>query len=348
MINYNSQIVQDDLSVIYNQPIDWERLKNKTVLVTGATGMLASYFSLMLIYLNKIHQFNIQILLLVRNEEKAFKIFGKDSSVHYLIQDVCDEIKISQNVDFIIHAAGASSPYYILNNPVGIINANTIGTINVMELARKNKIEKVLFTSTREVYGNTGSTDIINEAEMGIIDPLDYRSCYPESKRMAETILKSYSLQYKIPFNSVRIAHSYGPGMEIENDGRVMSDFIRDAINKQNIILQSDGQAERAFCYVSDAVAAMFMVLLKGKQNEAYNIANETEPVKLVDLADLICKLSPVNLSFSFKQNENGNAGYCNYKRAVLDVTKLSELGWKPEISLKLGLLKTLESFQNK
>ncbi len=190
MINYNSQVVQDDLSVIYTQTADWEKLKNKTVLVTGATGMLASYFSFMLIYLNKFYQFNIQILLLVRNKEKALKIFGKETSVHYLVQDVCDEIKISQNIDFIIHAAGASSPYSILNNPVGIINANTTGTINVMELARKKNVEKVLFTSTREVYGNTGATELINESEMGIIDPLDYRSCYPESKRMAETILK--------------------------------------------------------------------------------------------------------------------------------------------------------------
>ena len=342
-LSYKNPLIQNDLSNIYDHQNDWEKLRSKTVLITGATGMLASYFSFMLMYLNDLHDMNIRILLLVRNRDKAYQIFGEDSLVDFVVQDVCDKITINEKIDFIIHAAGFSSPYYILKDPVGIIKANTIGTLNIMDLAGEKKVEKVLFTSTREVYGNIGDLEYINESQIGITDPLDYRSCYPESKRMAETILKSYSLQYGISFNTVRIAHSYGPGMQLSDDGRVMSDFISDGVNKKDIILNSDGQAERAFCYVSDAVSAMFLVLLKGTDNEAYNIANESEPVKLIDLAKLIGTLSQVNIKIN--NNNFDSKGYCSYKRAALDVNKLNSLGWAPQIKLETGLKNTLMFF---
>ena len=342
-LNYSNHLVQSDLLNIYTNLKDWEKLRSKTILITGATGMLASYFSFMLMYLNNLHDMNIRIILLVRNRDKAYQIFGEDSLINFIVQDVCDKITIKEKIDFIIHAAGFSSPYHILKDPVGIIKANAVGTLNVMDLAREKQVEKVLFTSTREVYGNIGDSDYINERQIGIIDPLDYRSCYPESKRMAETILKSYSLQYGISFNTVRIAHSYGPGMQLNDDGRVMSDFISDGVNKRDIILNSDGQSERAFCYVSDAVSAMFFVLLKGADNEAYNIANESEPIKLIDLAKLIGTLSQVDIKIN--RDNFDNKGYCSYKRAALDVNKLNSLGWAPQITLETGLKNTLMYF---
>src|SRR5690606_6501333 len=117
---------------------------------------------------------------------------------------------------------------------------------------------------------------------MGILDPLDYRSCYPESKRMAENLFKSYSLQHKVHFNILRIAHVYGPGIQIHNDGRVMGDLINDAINNRQIHLKSDGKAIRAFCYITDALEAIFRILINGKNDDSYNIANETEPVTIL------------------------------------------------------------------
>ncbi len=199
MINYHNTIVQDDLTVLYGSSIDWKFLKNKRILITGATGMLASYFSFLLMYLNEHHAFGIQLILLARKKENLNHVFGKNlDKTNVIVQDVCEEINFDGEIDYILHAAGAASPYYIINDPVEIIKANTLGTLNVLELARKSKTQKVIFTSTGEVYGKVENKEVIAESDMGIIDPLDSQSCYPESKRMAETILKSYSVQNKI------------------------------------------------------------------------------------------------------------------------------------------------------
>jgi UDP-glucuronate decarboxylase len=347
MINYKDLVVQDDLKTLYGSTINWNALKNKKILVTGATGMLASYFSFMLMYLNDHHNYGIQIILLARKKENLDCVFG--NNVNYItaiIQDVSNEIKFDGEIDFVLHAAGAASPYYIINDPVGIIKANTLGTLNVLELAKKAKTKKVMFTSTREVYGKVEGKEEIEESDTGTFDPLDIRSCYPESKRIAETLLKSFSLQYNIPFNALRIAHSYGPGMQIKNDGRVMADFLNSAVEQRDIQLNSSGNDERAFCYITDAVDAMFRVMIEGKTNEAYNIANETEPIKIIELAHLVQSVSGNQRQVIAGKDQGQRAGYVNYKRVRLNTSKLQMLGWTPKVSLREGLAKTLKSME--
>lgn len=345
MINYKRQVVQDDLKTLYNESIDWSALKNKSILITGATGMLASYFSFMIQYLNE-QDFGIKLFLLARNKNKLEQFFGIESDdIIFIIQDICEKIEILEDVDYIFHAAGAASPYYIINDPVGIIKANTLGTINVLEFARKAKTKKVIFTSTREVYGKVENQEYISESDMGVTDPLEARSCYPESKRMAETILKSYSIQYRIPFNTIRIAHTYGPGMQLSNDGRVMADFLNDAINRRDININSEGKAVRAFCYITDAIEAIFRILINGKHDEAYNVANETEPIRLIDLAKMIQRITSNNKNVKTLMDIKKIEGYCAYKPAELDTRKIDKLGWKPKVSLEEGIEKTLKFY---
>ncbi|TLX73963.1 NAD-dependent epimerase/dehydratase family protein [Labilibacter sediminis] len=348
MINYTNKVVQDDMNLLYDSFKQWSKLKGQTVLITGATGMLASYTSFILMYLNESYAMDINILLLVRNKVKAKEMFGSEGNgVRFLVQDVVDEINYEGKIDYIIHAAGGASPYQIINNPVGIINANIQGTINVLNFARTKEVKNILFTSTREVYGKIENVSSISEDDFGSFNPLDDRSCYPESKRMAETIFSSYRKQYNTPYTIARIAHSYGPGMQIENDGRVMSDFIYDVLNRPEIVINSSGLAERAFCYITDAVVAMYAVLLNGKVGEAYNIANEEESVSLVDLAKMLCRLSKGNKQVVTKDQDQTGVGYCNYKRVMLSTSKLRNLGWKPIVNLEEGLVKTLASFFN-
>ncbi len=346
MIKYYQPIIQKDLETLYKASLDWSALKNKRILVTGATGMLASYFSFMIKYLNE-QDFRIKLFVLARSKNKLEQFFGTESELlKFIVQDACDTINIHEEIDYIIHAAGAASPYHIINDPVGIIKVNTLGTINVLELARKAKTQKVIFTSTREIYGKVNNKEQLSESDMGIIDPLDARSCYPESKRIAETLFKSYSIQYGIPFNTIRIAHTYGPGMQLSNDGRVMADLLNEAINRKDIHLKSDGTAERAFCYLTDAIEAIFRVLLHGKNNEAYNIANETEPITILELAGLIQKIAANKQSVKTETSETSNQGYCNYKRVKLLTSKIEALGWYPKVSLAKGISNTLESFK--
>ncbi len=346
MINYHHSQVQEDLKQLLEQNIPWHLLKDKTVLITGATGMLASYVGFTLLYLNEQLDLNIKPVFLARSEQKLKQVYG-DALVNTctLVQDVCEPIKYDGNVDYIFHAAGAASPYHIVNDPVGIINANVQGTQQVSELARNSQTKNVVFASTREVYGHVAGKTSIAETDMGVLDPLNPRDCYPESKRLAEALLTAYHTQYGINFNSMRIAHTYGPGMQIEGDGRVMSDLINDAVNARDITLKSTGEAERAFCYITDAISGVFRVMLQGEARNAYNLANENEPIRIIDLAHLLQKISKTGKIVKVELDINNQAGYTNYARTALDTTRLNALNWQPIVGLKDGLKRTLKAF---
>lgn len=344
---YKNYVIQNDLKNILEQDIKFEKLYNKTILITGASGMIASYYMYTLMYLNDMKNANIKIYALVMNEEKLEKQteFSKRNDIIPIIQDVCEEINIPEKIDYIIHMASSANPKTILSDPSGIIKANVIGTLNVLELARKNDAE-ILFTSTREIYGKMDEkTEKIKETDMGILDHAELRSCYPESKRLAENLIISYAYQYGIKYKIVRIAHSYGPGMIIDNDGRIMSDLISNLVHKENIVLKSTGEAKRAFCYISDTISALLMITVSDNPNEIYNISNETEEISIKDLAFMMKDMYE-NIDVVFNIEENKNA-YVKFGRIPLDTTKLENLGWRPKVSLKTGITNTVEYFND-
>lgn len=348
MLNFFNDIVQEDMKDIYEQKILFDKLKSKSVLITGATGMLATYIIYFLHYLNINKESNIKIYALARNKKKVEEIFNTlidDKNFVIVNQDVTKEILIDEKIDYILHFASSANPKSILEDPVGIIQANTLGTINVCQFAVKNNA-LVFFASTREIYGKIEGKEFVKETDMGICDCIEDRACYPESKRISETICKSYNLQYKMKYQICRIAHVYGPGMNIENDGRIMSDIISDIVNNRNIVLKSDGSAQRAFCYLSDAIRAIFFILLNGQENDVFNLSNEEEEISIKDLANLSTKLfTEKNIKVKYQtSNENTNL-YTNYKRSKLDNSKLYNLGWEIKIDLKEGIRKTVLSF---
>ena len=326
--------------------LPWKQLNGKTVLVTGATGMLASYATWLLLYLHEEAGIDVSVVALCRNPQKAEQYYGSYVGMpyfHLLTQDVCDPIVYDGTVDYIFHLAGNASPHFINTDPVGIMKCNLVGTMNVLELARKRQTAKVVFASTREVYGANEHTDRLDECSYGVLDPLDARSCYPESKRAAETLLKSYYLQYGVAFNTIRIAHAYGPTMKLEKDGRVMADLISDVVAGRDIVLKSSGEAIRAFLYITDAVLGMFTVLFKGKAGEVYNLANETEPVSIRDLAQRLAS-SRNDKTIHVVINESDQRGYCAYRRTALDTTAIEQLGWKPQVPLREGIIRVLHT----
>ena len=345
MISYYNRIVQCDLQAIYEENLDWREFERKAILVTGATGLIASYITNFLLFLKREKKMDIKIFVLCRTPHKSdllYKDAIANGEVTPIYQDVCDLIEI-KNVDYIFHLAGNASPYYILNDPVGIIRANVQGTMNVLELARRCKA-KVFFASTREVYGEVKGVTRLKENSFGILDSMSPRSCYPESKRAAESLLISYFGQYGVPVYIARIAHTYGPGMNVNNDGRVMSDLIGNALQGEDIVLKSNGEALRAFCYVSDTVSACMYIILKGKSGEAYNLSNETEEISIKNLAEIISSQVGTNVILEDSQTPNA---YCNYVRVGLDTSKLEELGWTPQVSLGDGIKRTI-NYDNK
>ena len=325
--------------------LPWRELDGKTVLVTGATGMLASYVTWLLLYLHEHAGINVSVVALCRNRQRAEQYFGSyvgKPYFHLLIQDVCEPIAYEGKVDYVFHLAGNASPYFINSDPVGIMRCNLLGTMNVLEYARDCQTKKVIFASTREVYGKNEEAELLDEQAYGALDPLDDRSCYPESKRAAETLLKSYYLQYGVNFNAIRIAHSYGPTMKLENDGRVMADLMGDVVADRDIVLKSSGEAVRAFLYVTDAVVGMFTVLFYGETAKAYNLANETEPVSIKDLAHMLA-VSRADKRIQVVVSEGGQKGYCAYRRTALDTSAIELLGWKSQVLLKEGISRVLQ-----
>jgi len=346
MFGYNNKIVSEDLKEIISSGLEWNTFEGKTVLVTGANGMLATYITYTLIYLVEEKNIDITILVLTRSLDSTKELYGSFIDKPYfkvINQDISTPIEYSGNIDYIFHLAGNASPYHINNNPVDIMRANLIGTFNIMELAIEKR-SRVFFASTREVYGRVDE-EVLHEESFGSLDSMDNRSCYPESKRAAESIIRSYWLQYKVDGVIARIAHSYGPGMKIESDGRVMSDFIGNAVRGEDIVLNSRGDAVRAFIYLTDAVTGIFTIMLKGRSGEAYNLSNETEAYPIYEIAKKICDICKdkgIKTVFAKKRSVDG---YCKYPRVALDNSKLISLGFIYKVGLEEGIRRTIESY---
>lgn len=340
-----NKIIAEDIELISSQYNNWDSFQDKTILITGANGHIAYYLACTFAYQIIEKKLRAKLILLSKNEntlKEKFSNFDNDNII-LLAQDISDPIKLDCAVDYIYHFAGNASPYFIKNDPVGILKANIIGTFNIAEFARKNN-SKIIFSSSREIYGDIQNKSLLKEDDYGVIDLLEKRSCYPESKRASEVILNSYYLQYSVPYITLRIAHCYGPEMKINQDGRVMQDFIGNAINGNDIIMKSDGKALRAFCYISDVVNCILKISVEGEIGNAYNVSNELDEISVGELANLIAEIKG-DIRVIHDESVSDSSMYCSYRRIGLDCTKVSKHGWTPSIGLKNGLDRTIKSF---
>ncbi len=340
-----NKILLQDIDYIINQNLPYSKLENKTILISGANGFIPSYIVRVLLALK-----TVKVIGLVRNKEKAlikFKDCLNNPNFKITVQDVSEKIEIKEKIDYIIHAASQASPKYYGIDPVGTLKANTLGTANMLDLAVKNKIQKFLFISTGEVYGTVNDkTPVLTETYTGNVDPVNIRSCYAESKRMGENMCVCYSHQYGIPVNMVRLSHTYGFGVQLD-DGRVFGDFVKNIINNEDISLNSDGSAKRSFCYITDMIIGLFYVLFFGEDKNAYNIASEKE-TSILELAECLISLYPdKKLKIKFKKDVF-QKGYIKSpsSRANFDTSKLKSLGWKQTIDIKEGFRRMIESYK--
>lgn len=346
-----NKIIESDLKYITNGDLPWEYLIDKTILITGASGFIASYLVDTFLYLNEIKNFNIKIIGLVRNIKKASLRFSYAINTKKLIfieQDVCDDIVLEEKLDFIIHAASNATPKVFKKDPVGTILPNIQGTKNLLTLATKNKVDGFLFFSTSGVHGFVKDSDYpIKEDCIGSLNQMDLSSCYLQSKRMGENMCVAWMHQYGVPVKIIRPTTTYGPGIHLD-DGRSYSDFISCLVNNKDIILYSDGRAKRNFCYIADAVLGFFTVMLKGKNGEAYNIATDHE-ISLNNLADyLVTDVFPEkDLKVIMKKDPAKDFLRVNFNRTAVDISKAKLLGWKLNFSIREGFKRAIQSFES-
>lgn len=344
----NNDIIRDDLEELKKRNIPWDELREKTVLVTGAYGMIASYIVFMCIFLNEVYAYNIHIIVVVRDNKKLKNRFGRYVERNYFIpyfESMSEKICINGKVDYIIHAAGHASQNYFIREPIEVIEPNISGTLNLLNLAEEKKAKSFLLFSSGEVYGRLEKKiKTIREENYGAVDSLEIRNCYCESKRMAEMLCRAWHIQKKTPVKIARICHTYGPTVDINNDSRVFAEFILNVKNNKDIHIRGDGKTKRPFTYIADAVAGYFTILFEGEDGQAYNVCNEEEFISIKDLAEIVAGLYP----------EKGikviiEAGKENIKNeTVNDIPvsseKLELLGWKCKYDTKSGFYRTAEA----
>jgi len=348
---YTKVVEQDINNIIVDTKLNEciEDLKNTTILITGASGMIGSYLCLTFMKLNEIFDANIRIIASVRNKNKLNNLIADNDNVEVLVHDVINSFIVDGNIDYIIHAASPASPKIMANYPVETNLANTLGTYNTLKLAETKKSKGYMFISSREIYGepNNGQPIFTEDGELGQVNPLIPRNGYAEGKKAAENLCAGYKEEYGLNTKIVRLAHTYGPGMSIY-DGRVQADFLKNIMNNENIVLKSDGSSIRTYTYISDAITAMLLVLFKSN-DLVYNIADESSVTSIKELAETLVSIdSSKDLKVVFDIPEDGLKGTSGFKTGILSTDKIrNELGWLPRYSIKDGFSRTIEHLQD-
>lgn len=341
-----SSVLQRDLESIAEYNLPWECLKNSTILITGTTGLIGSLLAKTMAKVNQKHKLNLKILAGVRNVEVARDIF-KGYDVQIINWDIRDEIPIKCNLDYIIHCAAVTKSLEMIKYPVELIQTSIYGTENILKLAKEKSIKSMVYLSSMEVYGITDPTlEKITENELGYIDLRNPRSCYGESKRMCESLCSCYFMEYKVPVKIARLAQTFGAGVS-KNDNRVFAQFAKSVMNGQDIILHTDGSSTGNYCYTADAIRGILLLLLKGENGEAYNIANEETNVTIREMAEIVAeKIACGNISVITEIPLN-NPGYAPKVKMKLSSDKIKDLGWTPSIGLEEMYLKMIEGLKD-
>ncbi|MFO0807414.1 MAG: NAD-dependent epimerase/dehydratase family protein [Gemmataceae bacterium] len=289
------------------------------------------------------------VIGLVRNRAKAETSPRASCARSALPEQDVSQPPPTNRSDVNVHAASLCQPEVLRpGDPVGTMTANVLGMHHLLESARRDGA-RFLYFSSGEVYGTVPPEAVpIKETTFGQLDPADVRSCYGESKRAAETFCVSFARQYGVSTVIVRPFHTYGPGFALD-DGRVFADFVADVVAGRDIVLQSEGLARRAFCYLADATIGFFTALLKGVPGTPYNVGDEGGELSIRELAELIVGLFPEKgLKVVRAASQDRPVGYLesSIPRNAPDTSRLRALGWRSTTSVADGFRRTIRSYQ--
>ncbi len=325
----------------------WHNLKNKSVLITGASGLIGSRLIEKIIEKNKELETNIKIFALGRVKKKIEDKIGeysKNKNFKIIEHDIILPFCINEEIDYIIHAASNADPIKFSLDPTGTMEANFIGMNNILKFF-KDKKTKVLYISTGEIYGEwDGKIEAFDEEYIGNINLLDARSCYPMSKRATETLCISYTKQFKTNVVIARPCHIYGPTLQ-KDDSRFFAQILRNILRNESIVLKSNGQQRRSYCYVDDAVMGLLYILIFGESGQAYNIANKNSNLKIKEVAEIVSKIYNLDLKYEIPDTKE-KEGYSKVQQAVLTSDKLEKLGWEAKILFEDGIKNCLEELK--
>lgn len=324
---------------------DWRFLQGRSILISGATGMIGSFLVDLVMYQNRLTGLDCTIYALGRSPEKAkarFAPYWADPLFHFAACDINRCVDVDANsIDYILHAASNTHPVAYATDPIGTVTTNIIGTYNLLEFAATHNTKRFLFASTVEVYGeNRGDTEYFNEDYCGYIDCNTLRAGYPESKRAGEALCQAYIKQKGLDIVIPRLSRVYGPTM-LMSDTKALSQFIKNSLAGEDIVLKSSGTQFFSYSYVADAVTGILYCLVNGQCGQAYNIADPASDITLRDLAQLIADQAGTQVVFQIPDAVE-SAGFSKATKAVLDSSKLKALGWQPQWDIRAGIYSTM------
>ena len=330
---------KDDLKAAALLPLPWEKLSNCNILITGASGLIGS--CIVEVLMERQHK-DYQVYAMGRDKKRMDKLFHnyqEESCFHILVADVTKPLNCDISFGFIIHAASGAAPIEFSLRPVEVMKANIEGTSNLIEYGRIHEMKRFLYISSGEVYGE-GDGRVFTEDYSGFVDCTSPRSCYPSSKRAAETLCVSYASEYNIDVVIARPCHVYGPHFT-ESDNRVYAQFIRNVLQNQDIIMKSTGEQYRSWCYVLDCVSALLYILLKGENGQAYNIADSNSNITIKQLAEIIARIRNRKVIVEIPSDIE-KKGYNPVQKSEFSIEKIKSLGWTPRYDICNGIFQIL------
>jgi len=305
------------------------------ILVTGGAGFIGT--NLVEKFIDKQHNV-IVIDNLLTGSKKNLEHFFDSENFSFIEFDVQNHIEVAEDLDYVLHLASPASPKAYTQYPINTLKAGSIGTINTLGLA-KAKNAKYLLTSTSEIYGDP-LVSPQPESYWGNVNPNGTRSMYDEAKRFAEAAVSSYNRIYDLDTRILRLFNTYGPKMKI-NDGRVVTNFIYQAITGNDLTIYGQGNQTRSFCYIDDTVSGILKAM-ESDNSEVFNIGNPNE-ITILQLAEKIIELTNSNSKIKFHKLPEDDP-----MQRKPDISKANnKLDWFPKVSLEDGLKKTIEWVEN-
>lgn len=342
-------ILADVQEIIARTKKEIKVLEGETILIAGAAGFVPSYLVHTLAYANtQLFKKECRIICLDNfstGTHQRLKPWEGRGDIKFLKGDISRGVKVKEHIDYVVHGASIASPIWYRRFPLETIDANVLGTRRLLDLTKDNKVKGFLYFSSSEIYGDPFEQYIpTSEDYFGNVSSTGPRACYDESKRLAETLCMVYYRKFSIPVKIIRPFNFYGPGLRLD-DGRVVPDFINDALKGKPITLLSNGRSTRSFCYITDAVAAILLLLVNKVAGEAFNIGNpeEVSMLKLAKMVDTIAGGTGVR----FAKSSDKVYLTDNPHRRVPNISKIQKaIRWAPQISIAEGLKRTLKFYK--
>lgn len=329
-----------DIKCVASSHLPWDKLSGKNILVTGASGLIGSCIVEVLMSRSLI---DYDVYASGRNMQRLEYLFGnynQNGKLHFVQHDVTKPLLLNTDFHFIIAAASGANPKLYAVDPVGVMKANFMGVDNLMQYGKEHHLEKFVFISSGEVYGE-GDGRVFSENYSGYVDCASVRACYPSSKRAAETLCIAYGEQFHINVSIARLSHIYGPHFT-DSDTRVYAQFIRNIIREENIVMKSTGSQFRSWCYIVDCASAILHILMKGEPSQAYNVADEDSNISIKELAEKIAQIGQKKVVMDIP-DEIERKGFNVVTKSIFSTQKLEKLGWHPLFSIEDGLKHTVD-----